>query len=105
MVTVLEELTEEIISGLSAVPDLKVISRTSAMHYKGTDKPLRQIAQELQVTHILEGSVRQDGTRLRITAQLIDALTDEHLWAQSYDDDLRDIFRVQDTIAGVDFGM
>ena len=92
-------LIEEIITGLSAVPDLKVISRTSAMHYKGSDKPLRQIAAELQVTHILEGSVRQDGTRLRITAQLIDAVTDEHLWAQSYDDDLRDVFRVQEQIA------
>ena len=92
-------LTEEIISGLSAVPDLKVISRTSAMHYKGTEKPLRQIAEELRVAHILEGSVRQSGTRVRITAQLIDARTDEHLWAQSYDDDLRDIFRVQEQIA------
>ena len=92
-------LTEEIISGLSAVPDLKVISRTSAQHYKGSDKPLRQIAAELNVAHILEGSVRQDGNRVRITAQLIDARTDEHLWAQSYDDDLRDIFRVQEQIA------
>ena len=92
-------LTEEIISGLSAVPDLKVISRTSAMHYKGTEKPLREIAEELRVAHILEGSVRQSGTRVRITAQLIDARTDEHLWAQSYDDDLRDIFRVQEQIA------
>jgi TolB-like protein/DNA-binding SARP family transcriptional activator len=92
-------LTEEIISGLSAVGDLKVISRTSAMHYKGTDKPLRQIAEELRVAHILEGSVRQSGTRVRITAQLIDARTDEHLWAQSYDDELRDIFRVQEQIA------
>jgi TolB-like protein/Flp pilus assembly protein TadD len=92
-------LTEEIITGLSAVPDLKVISRTSAMHYKGTDKPLRQIAQELNVAHVLEGSVRQSGDRVRITAQLIDARTDEHLWAQSYDDDLRDIFRVQEQIA------
>jgi len=92
-------LTEEIITGLSGVPELKVISRTSAMHYKGTDKPLRQIAAELNVAHVLEGSVRQNGDRVRITAQLIDARTDEHLWAQTYDDDLRDIFRVQEQIA------
>jgi len=92
-------LTEEIIAGLAAVPELKIISRTSAMHYKGTSKPLRQIAEELDVAHVLEGSVRQDGNRVRITAQLIDARTDEHLWAKSYDDELRDIFRVQEQIA------
>ena len=92
-------LTEEVIAGLSAVPELKVISRTSAMHYKQSDKPLRQIAQELNVAHILEGSVRQSGDRVRITAQLIDARTDEHLWARTYDDYLRDIFRVQEQIA------
>jgi adenylate cyclase len=92
-------LTEEIIAGLSAVPDLKVISRTSAMHYKGSKKPLREIAGELDVTHILEGSVRQSDGRVRITAQLIDARRDEHLWAQNYNDDLRDIFKVQEQIA------
>ena len=92
-------LTEEIIAGLSGVPELKVISRTSAMHYKETQKPLRQIARELNVAHILEGSVRQAGGRVRITAQLIDAQTDEHLWAKNYDSDLHDIFRVQEQIA------
>jgi TolB-like protein/DNA-binding SARP family transcriptional activator/Tfp pilus assembly protein PilF len=92
-------LTEEIITGLSGVPGLKVISRTSAMHYAGSDKPLRQIAEELNVAHVLEGSVRQSGDRVRITAQLIDARRDEHLWAQTYDDDLRDIFQVQEQIA------
>jgi serine/threonine protein kinase/Flp pilus assembly protein TadD len=92
-------LTEEIITGLSAVPGLKVISRTSAMHYKGSGRPLREIAAELKVAHILEGSVRQSGTRVRITAQLIDARTDEHLWAKTYDDELRDVFRVQEQIA------
>jgi TolB-like protein/DNA-binding SARP family transcriptional activator len=92
-------LTEEILTGLSAVPELRVISRTSAMHYKGTDKPIRQIAQELNVGHILEGSVRQSGGRVRISAQLIDARADKHLWAQNYDSDLRDILRVQEQIA------
>ena len=92
-------LTEEILTGLSAVPELRVISRTSAMHYKGTDKSLRQIAQELNVGHILEGSVRRNGGRVRISAQLIDARTDEHLWAQNYDSDLPDMLRVQEQIA------
>jgi TolB-like protein/DNA-binding SARP family transcriptional activator/Flp pilus assembly protein TadD len=92
-------LTEEIIAGLSAVPELKVISRTSAMHYKGSDKPLREIARELKVAHILEGSVRQNGTRFRITAQLIDARVDGHRWAQTYDSDVPDIIRVQEKIA------
>jgi TolB-like protein/DNA-binding SARP family transcriptional activator/Flp pilus assembly protein TadD len=94
-----EGLTEEIIAALSAVPDLKVISRTSAMYYKGSTKPLRQIGEELKVAHILEGSVRQSGGRVRITAQLIDARSEEHLWVRTFDDDLRDIFRVQEQIA------
>ena len=92
-------LTEEIIAGLSALPELKVISRTSAMHYKGSGKPLRQIASELNVAHILEGSVRQDGARVRITAQLIDARADEHLWAKTYDSEVPDVIRVQEEIA------
>lgn len=92
-------LTEEIITGLSAVPGLKVISRTSAMHYKGTVLPLRDIAQQLKVAHILEGSVRQSGERVRISAQLIDARSDEHIWAQNYESDRRDMFRVQEQIA------
>jgi len=92
-------LTEEIITGLSGVPELKVTSRTSAMHYKGASKPLRQIAEELGVAHILEGSVRRDSTRVRITAQLIDARTDEHLWAQNYDAQVKDVLGVQEQIA------
>ena len=92
-------LTEEIIAGLSALPELKVISRTSAMHYKGSDKPLREIGRELKVAHILEGSVRQDGSRVRITAQLIDARTDDHLWAKTFDSNVPDIIRVQEEIA------
>jgi TolB-like protein/DNA-binding SARP family transcriptional activator/Flp pilus assembly protein TadD len=92
-------LTEEIIAGLSALPELKVISRTSAMHYKGSGKPLREIGRELKVAHILEGSVRQDGSRVRITAQLIDARTDDHLWAKTFDSNVPDIIRVQEEIA------
>ncbi len=92
-------LTEEIITGLSAVPELRVISRTSAMHYKGTEKPLPEIARELGVAHILEGSVRRAAGRVRISAQLIDARADEHLWAENYETDLGDVFRVQEQIA------
>ncbi len=92
-------LTEEIITGLAAVPELKVISRTSVMHYKGTEKALPQIAGELGVAHILEGSVRRSAGRLRISAQLIDARADEHLWAENYETELRDVFRVQEQIA------
>jgi TolB-like protein/DNA-binding SARP family transcriptional activator/Flp pilus assembly protein TadD len=92
-------LTEEIITGLSSVPELRVISRTSAMHYKGTERPLPEIARELGVAHVLEGSVRRSGGRVRISAQLIDARADEHLWAENYETDLGDVFRVQEQIA------
>jgi len=92
-------LTEEIITGLAGVPKLKVISRTSAMHYKGSRQPLREIARALGVAHILEGSARRSGNRVRISAQLIDARSDVHVWAQSYDTELRDIVRVQEQIA------
>ena len=92
-------LTEEIITRLAAVPGLKVISRTSAMHYKGSEQPLRKIADELNVAHILEGSVRQSDGRVRISAQLIDTRTDEHLWARNYEYRLQDGFSVQVEIA------
>jgi TolB-like protein/DNA-binding SARP family transcriptional activator/Tfp pilus assembly protein PilF len=92
-------ITEEIITQLAAVATLKVISRTSAMHYKGRGAPLRQIAGELRVAHVLEGSVRREGDQVRITAQLIDAETDEHLWSQRYDRRLVDVFAVQEDIA------
>lgn len=92
-------ITEEIITQLASMPTLKVISRTSAMHYKGRGAPLRQIAGELGVAHVLEGSVRREGDQVRITAQLIDAATDEHLWSQRYDRRLVDVFAVQEDIA------
>jgi TolB-like protein/DNA-binding SARP family transcriptional activator/Tfp pilus assembly protein PilF len=92
-------ITEEIISHLSTVATLKVISRTSAMQYKGTTKSLRQIAAELGVAHVLEGSVRREGDKVRVTAQLIDAGADHHLWSRSYDRDLVDALGVQEEIA------
>jgi TolB-like protein/DNA-binding SARP family transcriptional activator len=92
-------ITEEIITQLASMPTLKVISRTSAMHYKGRGAPLKQIAGELGVANVLEGSVRREGDQVRITAQLIDAATDEHLWSQRYDRRLVDVFGVQEDIA------
>jgi TolB-like protein/DNA-binding SARP family transcriptional activator/Flp pilus assembly protein TadD len=92
-------LTEEIITRLATVPDLKVISRTSAMHYKGRAMPLLQIADELNVAHVLEGSVRHSGGRVRISVQLIAAHADEHLWAENYEYELGDLFWVQEEIA------
>jgi len=92
-------LTEEVITRLAAIPGLKVISRTSAMHYKGTTKPLREIADELNVDHVLEGSVRLSDGRVRISAQFIDARTDAHLWADNYEYTLADRFGVQAEIA------
>ncbi|MGH7710260.1 MAG: tetratricopeptide repeat protein, partial [Gemmatimonadaceae bacterium] len=78
---------------------LKVISRTSAMRYKGSEKPLREIAAELNVAHILEGSVRESEGTVRISAQLVDAKSDAHLWANSYEYEFRALFRVQEEIA------
>jgi serine/threonine protein kinase/tetratricopeptide (TPR) repeat protein len=92
-------LTEELIADLSKIRTLRVISRTSAMHYKGTTKPLPAIAQELNVRHVLEGSVRRAGTGLRITAQLIEAATDTHLWAEKYSGTLDDVFDLQEALS------
>jgi len=92
-------LTEEVIADLSKIRALRVISRTSAMHYKGTTKPLPAIAQELNVRHVLEGSVRRAGNSLRITAQLIDAATDAHLWAEKYTGVLDDVFEIQERLS------
>lgn len=92
-------MTEDLLMQLSKVGELRVISRTSAMQYKGTEKPLQQISDELGVTNILAGSVRREGTRVRVSAQLVDARTDEALWAEQYDRELSDIFAVQEEIA------
>ncbi len=91
---------DEILSNLAKVADLKVISRTSVMQYKtGRVRNLREIGQQLGVANILEGSVQRSGDRIRINAQLIDARTDAHIWAQSYDRDLADVFAIQTEIA------
>ncbi len=97
-------LSEELLNLLAKVPALQVTSRSSAFYYKGKDIKLAQVAKELGVAHILEGSVRKSGNRLRITAQLIDARTDKHLWSQTYDRPLDDIFAVQDEIAAAVVG-
>ena len=92
-------VTEDILTYLARVEDLHVISRTSAMAYKGSTSTLREIAGELGVATVVEGSVRRAGDRVRVTAQLIDAATDRHLWAEQYDRALDDIFAVQSEVA------
>jgi len=92
-------LTEEMINLLGEVPDLRVPARTSSFYFKGKSEDIATIAQKLHVAHVLEGSVRKVGKRLRITAQLIRADTGYHLWSQAYDRDDTDIFAVQDDIA------
>jgi serine/threonine protein kinase/tetratricopeptide (TPR) repeat protein len=92
-------MTEEMIMNLSKISALKVISRTSVMQYKGVKEPLPQIARELNVDAVVEGSVLKAQGRVRITAQLIDASTDRLLWAQSYDEDLKDVLALQAHVA------
>ena len=92
-------ITDDILTALSKVGDIRVISRTSTLQYKGTTKPIREIASELDVATVLEGTVRRAGSQVRITAQLIDAETDEHLWAETYDRELTDVFAIQSEIA------
>ena len=91
-------ITEEIITALSSVPKLFVIARNSTFTYKGKPVKVNQVAEELGVRYVLEGSIRKAGDKIRITAQLIDALTGHHLWAERYDRNLKDIFAVQDEI-------
>ncbi len=92
-------MTEELIARLSQVRGLRVIARTSAMHYKGTRTRVSEIGRELQVGALLEGSVRKSGQRIRVTAQLVDTATEEHLWSETFDRDLQDIFAIQDEVA------
>jgi eukaryotic-like serine/threonine-protein kinase len=92
-------LTESLITALAKVPGLRVISRTSIMQYKHAQKTLPQIARELSADAIVEGSVRRDGDRVRITAELIEARTDQHLWTETYDRDLSDILNLQSQVA------
>ncbi len=92
-------MTEEVISTLSKLPEIEVISRSSVMQYKRASRPIRDVFRELNSGTVLEGSVRKAGERVRITVQMIDAQKDRHLWAESYDRDLKDIFEVQSEIA------
>ena len=94
-----EGMTEELITDLGQMSALRVISRTSIMQYKGTAKTLPQIGRELGADAIVEGAVFRSGSQVRITAQLIDARTDHHLWAHSYERDLRDVLNLQDDVA------
>jgi eukaryotic-like serine/threonine-protein kinase len=94
-----EGMTEALITDLSKISALRVISRTSIMQYKGAKKPLPEIARELEVDAVIEGSVERAGDRVRITAQLIKAANDEHIWADSYVRDLNDVLALQDDVA------
>ena len=91
-------ITESIITALSKVPGLFVIARNSTFTYKGKPVKVKQVSEELGVRYVLEGSVQKSGDRVRITAQLIDALTGHHLWAERYDRELKDIFALQDEV-------
>lgn len=90
---------EELLTDLANLKDLRVISRTSVMPYRGTKKKIGEIARELGVSYVVEGSVRRAGNRVRVTGQLINAATDEPVWARSYDRELQDIFAVQSELA------
>jgi tetratricopeptide (TPR) repeat protein len=92
-------MTDQLITDLAQISALRVISRTSVMVYKGARKPLPQIARELNVDAVVEGTVLRAGDQVRITAQLIDASTDKHLWSQSYEGDLRNTLELQDRVA------
>ncbi|MGC2626535.1 MAG: hypothetical protein WA269_06835, partial [Candidatus Udaeobacter sp.] len=95
-----EGVQDEILTNLAKIADLKVISRTSTMHYvSGAPRNLREIGQQLGVAHVVEGSVQRAANKVRVNAQLIDARTDAHLWAQTYDRDLADVFAIQSEIA------
>jgi len=94
-------LTDEVTSDLSHVAALRVISRTSAMTFKGTTKDVKSIARDLGVRYVLEGSVRRAGDRLRVTAQLIDASSDDHLWSDKFEGSVSEVFAIQERIARV----
>ena len=93
-------ITEELLNLLAKVPQLQVTARTSSFSFKGKELGIKEIAKTLSVAHILEGSVRKSGNQVRITAQLINASTDKHLWSETYDRNLDDVFAIQDEIAG-----
>lgn len=92
-------LTDELLNVLTRIPGLRVASRTSSFAFKGKNVGLGEVAERLRVAHVLEGSVRKSGSKIRITAQLIEATSDSHLWSETYDRELEDIFAIQDDIA------
>src|SRR5438874_6098829 len=92
-------IQDDILTNLSKIGDLKVISRTSVMPYRGHTSNIREIAKTLGVSSVLEGSVRREGNRVRVNVQLINANNDEHLWANNYDRDLTDVFAIQTDLA------
>jgi len=92
-------IAEELLNVLSRIGELRVISRSSAFSFKGSNATLQEIGEKLQVSYILEGSVRKSGDKIRVTAQLIDARTDTHIWSQTYDRTLDDVFVIQDEIS------
>src|SRR5262245_26199215 len=92
-------IQDDLLTNLSRIGDLRVISRTSVMQYRGRPAKLPDIGKALGVSNILEGSVRRYGNKVRVNVQLIDATTDEHLWAKDYDRDLTDVFAIQSEIA------
>src|SRR5215467_741167 len=94
-----EGVQDEILTRLAKVADLKVISRTSTQHFKSAPDNLTQIAKQLGVAHILEGSVQKAGDQVRVNVQLVNGLNDAHLWAETYDRKLNDIFAVESDIA------
>ena len=97
-------LTEDIITELSRFRDLLVISRNSTFVHKGKAVKVQEVARELGVEYVVEGSVRKVGDRVRVTVQLIDAQTDRHVWAERYDRKLEDIFAIQDEVTGAIVG-
>ncbi len=92
-------LSEELIDMLTRIPDLRVPARTSSFYFKGKSEDVQTIAKRLLVAHVIEGSVRKSGNRLRVTAQLVRADNGYHLWSETYDRTVNDIFKVQDEIA------
>ncbi|MGI9223128.1 MAG: hypothetical protein ACR2QX_01520 [Woeseiaceae bacterium] len=93
-------MTEELLNLLAKIPELRVISRSTAFTFKGKENVIPEVAKKVNVAHVLEGSVRKSGNKIRVTAQLIDARTDRHLWSETYDREIDDVFVIQDDISG-----
>jgi TolB-like protein/lipoprotein NlpI len=94
-------MSEQLMELLSRIPELRVISRASAFSFKGKNVGMQEIAEQLSVSHVLDGSIRVSGDQLRVTAQLVDAHVDAHIWSQTYDRPIDDIFAIQDEIAAI----